>query len=207
MKKSPIWIMYTGKSGDYVDPENSTIKAEGDRIWSESAGILEYARRCYEYVAANYRYLNPGTGVHPLSKLFEQGGGDCGNLSSIFISLLRHKGIPARHLVAYRTGGGGHVFADFFLEDYGWIPVDVTSKNSNRSGDYFGKVEGDSDCIILNRKLDLRLQVKDGELGTFGLLQGFFWWYWGSGTGDMSADYTVSAVPLVAGKSSVNSER
>jgi len=125
---SAMYHWYTGASGEYVDPHNSTIESIGDNIWKESSDLLDYSKRCYSYVAKNFQYLNPGTGLHPLSELLADGGGDCGNLSSIYISLLRYRGIPSRHSVIVRPDGSGHVGADFYSEQYGWVPVDVTSK-------------------------------------------------------------------------------
>ncbi len=193
--RSPIVAMYTGKCGNLIDPDNPTIKAVGDDLWAKSSNVLDYARRCYDYVASSYRYLNPNTGIHPISKILEDGGGDCGNLSSIFVSLMRHKGIPSRHLVAIKASGGNHVWADFFLEGYGWVPVDVTKKNADRSGDYFGNVTTNADHIILNRTLSIALDL-NGETKTVDLLQGHFWWYWGSGDGKMEAAYRVTASPI-----------
>lgn len=86
---SNIYQWYTGTSGEIVDPNNLTIQSIGDTLWDQSSDLLDYTKRCYEYVAQNFQYLNPGTGLHPLSELLANGGGDCGNLSSIYISLLR----------------------------------------------------------------------------------------------------------------------
>jgi len=56
--------------------------------------------------------------------------GDCGAQSMYFSALCRSLGIPAR-----TTGGwqlfsgnfGDHFWAEFFLPNYGWLPVDPTA--------------------------------------------------------------------------------
>lgn len=49
--------------GGYIDTSNPTIRSVSDRLWGESGGeILDYARLCYEYVAANFKYLYTDTG-------------------------------------------------------------------------------------------------------------------------------------------------
>lgn len=45
-----------------------------DRLWSESGGeILDYARLCYEYVAANFKYLYTDTGISPIATILSDG--------------------------------------------------------------------------------------------------------------------------------------
>ncbi|UQT32617.1 transglutaminase-like domain-containing protein [Parabacteroides distasonis] len=41
---------------------------------------------------------------------------------------MRAKKIPAKHIVTVRPDGSHHVWADFYLERYGWIPVDVNAR-------------------------------------------------------------------------------
>ncbi|MBN1996200.1 transglutaminase domain-containing protein [candidate division KSB1 bacterium] len=145
---SEIYQWFTGTSGNIVDPLNPDIKAIADPIWNNSPHIVYFAEKCYEYVAQNFQYLNPEIGLSPLATVLANGGGDCGNLSSIFISLLRYKKIPARHAVAMRPDGSYHVWAEFYLENYGWVPVDVTFKMSSPSRNYFGYYDGN--CIVVN---------------------------------------------------------
>ena len=178
-KGSDIYSKYTGKNGKFIDPNNDIIKGIADKLWKESYGnIISYARSCYEYVASNMKYLNANTGLHPLDKILSDGGGDCGNQASVFISLLRNKEIPARHVIMFRTDNTYHVRSEFFLAGYGWIPVDVNAKNMNPSGDYFGKVE--SDEIVANFDINLNVKLEENNNATIALLQTYAAWYWWS---------------------------
>lgn len=165
-----------GASDVYIVPTHPTINSIAQNIWSSSTDIVDYARRCYEYVAQNYNYLNPNTGLHPLSELLNNGGGDCGNLSSIYISLLRNKQIPSRHVVTIRPDGSQHVWAEFYLENYGWIPVDVTYKQSNPNGNYFGIYDGNG--IVVSKGICLQLEKAPGDAYQCVLFQNYDWWYW-----------------------------
>lgn len=178
---SEDYLLYTGASaGGYVDPNNAVIISVADSIWNLSQGIVNYAYNCYDYVAENYSYLNPNTGIHPLSAIISAGGGDCGNLSSVFISLLRNKGIPSRHVVSIFSNGECHVWAEFKIEGYGWIPVDVTYHQSNSYGNYFG-------CYNYNATVvgyDVgHTYSRWGENNTYisDILQNYHWWWWGNG--------------------------
>ncbi|MFA5113896.1 MAG: transglutaminase-like domain-containing protein [Candidatus Margulisiibacteriota bacterium] len=58
--------------------------------------------------------------------------GDCGAQSIYFAALCRSLGIPARCPGGLQTfpigqrGAGDHFWAEFYLPDYGWIPVDTS---------------------------------------------------------------------------------
>ena len=58
-KQSTEYKRFLGKRGEYVDPTNPHIVKIGNQIWDSSSNILDYAKKCYEYVASNYQYLNP----------------------------------------------------------------------------------------------------------------------------------------------------
>jgi hypothetical protein len=194
-QSSTVYQYYTGASGVYVDPTEARIKRIGDDLWAHSTNVIDYAYKCYQYVATHYRYLNPNTGIHPLVELLNQGGGDCGNLSSIFVSLLRYKNIPARHLVSMRPDANGHAWADFYLEGYGWVPVDVTYLNGNPGGNFFGRIGHDSNGVILSRELELPLAIKSDYNYTAALMQTYAWFYWGSGSG-IDASYKLTSTRL-----------
>lgn len=176
-KTSEIFKKYTKKNGDIIDPELKELQPIADSLWeSADSDIIQYAYLCYIYVAENMKYLNPNTGLHPLSKILTDGGGDCGNQASVFISLLRNKEIPSRHVVMMRPDNTFHIRAEFFIAGYGWIPVDPNGKNLNPDGDYFGKVY--SDEIVLNNEINISIDKPDNTTETIELFQTFLYWYW-----------------------------
>ncbi len=176
-----------------VAPGNAIITNVGDSLWALSSGIVDYAQRCYDYVAQNFSYLNPNTGIHPVSQVLAAGGGDCGNLSSIFVSLLRHKGIPSRHVVSYFSNGGTHVWAEFMIQDFGWIPVDVTYHMSDPTGNYFG--HNDYNAVVVGFDVDaLYSRWNSNDTYRTPLLQTYQWWFWGNG--NPSTTWQVSGSPI-----------
>jgi hypothetical protein len=173
---------YTAANLPYIDPAEPRIRAIADTLWRESGeNPLEFARRAYEYMAENYMYKNPNTGLHPLAALLDQEGGDCGNLSSIYISILRAKGVPARHLIAYGEGDKYHVWAEFLIEGFGWVPVDVTAKIGNINGNYFGMYSYTDRYVIVNNDPNIVVERQPADRYTVPLLQNFLWWVWGTG--------------------------
>jgi transglutaminase-like putative cysteine protease len=191
---APEYSRYTGARDVYVDPDNATITTIANSLATGNPDVLTYAKAAYEYVASHYQYLNPNTGLHPLAELLSAGGGDCGNLSSIYISLLRHRGIPSRHLVTIRPDGSYHVWADFLLQGYGWVPVDVTFKQSDPTGDYFGKISLGENGIIMDKQVWLSMDI-GGSTTELPLLQNYAWWFWVStSSSSVTTSYTLASV-------------
>ena len=118
---STIHKMYTAGWYDEIDLNNPTLLNVSKEIWDKSTDIYDYARKCFEYVDVNFYYTDKYNYTVPLTFLLETGGGNCFQFSQILITLLRMKNIPARYVRTWQ-----HTWAEFFLENYGWIPVDPT---------------------------------------------------------------------------------
>lgn len=177
------------QSGDYVVPGNSTIKAIADQLYAECGGNrLAYAEKCCDYVASHYKYLS-SSGLNTLEKILADGGGDCGNLSSIYISLLRAKGIPARHVIAI---GGNHVWSEFYIQDFGWVPVDVSIKTHyDPQGNYFGRYDGK--WIVVQRGVAMDYPTYSLGMKNFNILQNFRYWYWTNTSETMNITQDISS--------------
>ena len=170
---------FTGKVRPWIDPGNPEIQRISGTLSKKSKDTLDYVRQCYAYVTGNYQYLNPNTGIHSLSKILQNGGGDCGNLSSIFVSLLRCRKIPARHVIGVRPDNSPHVWSEFYLDNYGWFPADVTADLGKKSFRCFGN--WDDRCIVMHYDLGFKLRFPDGNRCDAAMLQNYFFFYRGSG--------------------------
>ncbi len=193
--KSEVCKKYLGKeSGDLINPNHESVKAVSDYLWKESGGnIIDYARRCYEWTATNITYGKSGRGLLTINELIKAKEGDCGNYCSVFISLLRAKGIPARHIVMIlpQEESDNHVCAEFYIPTYGWIPVDPTYKNGNPRGDYFGKFTGKT--IVMTTGINLDVRGPDGYNEIVPILQTYHnWWWYNSEGNDINIKYTKS---------------
>lgn len=193
--QSEIYKRYTIDKGEYIDTHNIRIKEISDNLWKESKGnIIDYARLCYEHVGANYKYLNPNTGIHKIAGILSNGGGDCGNLASIFVNLLRARQIPARHIVTVRPDGTFHVWADFYLEKYGWIPVDANMKLFHPEDNFFGYCCGDG--IVMSEDICQPIETEPGQTFNTTILQNFLYWYWSSAGAKITATHHVEGKPI-----------
>lgn len=171
--KSEPCKLYLGDRGEYIVTSNPYIVKTGDMLWAESEDVIDYARRCYEYVASNFKYIKGPW--RTLEKILKDGGGECGDFSTLVVNLLRYKGIPSRHNICVTVGGGYHVWVDFYLEGYGWVPLDATYKNGNPKGDFFGKYDGE--CIILMQDFCYDFGYDSENDLNVDILQDFYYWY------------------------------
>ena len=174
-KSGELYRRYTSARGEYVMPGHPRITQIIDQL-GDGTDVVEFARKAYDYVAKNFTYKNPLTGLHRLDDIFANGGGDCGNLSSIFISILRKKGIPARHVVGRKPNGDLHIFSEFYLEGHGWVPVDVTYRMSKPDVDYFGRIRANDRMIVFSRDVYLTVPTTE-QPKKVDLMQTYkFWW-------------------------------
>lgn len=173
---SVLYKEYTSEQLPDIAPNNEIAIKSADYLWKKSKGnILKYARMCYEEVAKALKYYDDPD-MLPFDKIIEKGGGNCGSFASTYITLLRAKGIPARHVIAYLQNRDNHIWAEFYLERYGWIPVDPTWHNGNPKEDYFGRYDGTA--IIIGRGLYNPLEYDNGVIHKVKSLQQGDSHYW-----------------------------
>lgn len=98
---------------------------------------LTKARALYDYIIDNMRYAKEGVyGTGDANYACDSKSGNCTEFHSLFISLARSAGIPARFAVgaaipSERNEGkvdGYHCWAEFFAEGK-WWPVDISEGN------------------------------------------------------------------------------
>jgi len=103
-------------------------------IGNETNPYLQ-AQKIYRYVSDTLPYshaphmLLEATGKPRSVYVLETGIGDCGAQSQYFAALCRSIGIPVRVPAGYQMilgPAGTHVWAEYYVEGYGWIPADVT---------------------------------------------------------------------------------
>ena len=168
-KNDPNYYYYVYSNLPFIDVRNEELMYISRVLEDKSSNKLDYAKNCYLYVAEMYDYGQALTGFKSLDYILHNQVGDCGNLTSIFVTLLRIEGIPARHLVGFRPNGSLHVWADFYLANYGWIPVDVTYKHDYPEGDYFGKVKFKEAGFIVHRDIGHAVYSLDSPMRIPGL--------------------------------------
>ena len=135
---------------------------------------LAKARAIYDYVFANMKYDKTGTGWGHGDVLYacDAKKGNCTDFHSLFISMARSQGIPARFQIGFplpvsQTAAeipGYHCWAEFFDPQYGWVPVDISEawKHPEKKDYFFGAHDANRIQFSIGR--DLRLNpAQHGE--------------------------------------------
>jgi hypothetical protein len=134
------------------------------------------AKKIYSYLLETYSFREGLVYRNPLGQM-EDSSIDAYGYSILFCALLRNAGIPARPLSGYVVYGDKevqpHFWAEFYLEKFGWVPVDpvlgdgVEYENfpfaENPEKFYFGNI--DNHHILVSRGAVDTVQIKpDGKL-------------------------------------------
>ena len=159
-----------------AEERDSYLIADGQSDWKEAAfqewmksngptrqvgeSQVDFGRRTFLALKRHYRYIYHSTMDRRASVVCRAGATDCGGFASLFVSILRSNGIPARALVgrwaiSSKPGetlgdikyGQQHVKCEFFADGVGWVPVDLSSAilhdKSPAGLEYFGQDKGD----------------------------------------------------------------
>lgn len=135
---------------------------------------LSIARHLYNRVDDHVRYdkSQPGYGNGDVLWVCDSRFGNCTDFHSLFISLARSRGLPARFEIGFPlppergvgTIGGYHCWALFHVADKGWVPVDISEadKHPEMKEYYFGNLTADRVTFTTGRDIDLVPQ-QDGK--------------------------------------------
>jgi transglutaminase-like putative cysteine protease len=115
-----------------LGPTDGTVKENSDEITEGKTTILSKAIAIYDYLVEhgerdpNLNFCGNGD----VCELLQNLRGKCVDFSSVFVALARSAGVPSREVLGTRISNEGditgayHCRAEFYLPNYGWIPVD-----------------------------------------------------------------------------------
>jgi transglutaminase-like putative cysteine protease len=158
---------------DRLVPIDGRMKELADENTRGKQGTIERAYALYDYVFETVRYDKSGTGWGRGDALWvcDAKHGNCTDFHSLFISMARAEGIPARFEIGFPlpTGSAGnipgyHCWAEFFSNGPGWVPVDISEawKDPRKHDYFFGTLDANRVQFSVGR--DLVLQPRqDGE--------------------------------------------
>lgn len=140
---------------------------------------LEKARAIYDYVIGHMAYdkQTPGWGRGDTLRACHVGKGNCTDFHSLFISLARASGVPARFQIGTPLPegkpqgeiSGYHCWAEFYLEGTGWVPVDASEawKDKSRLDYFFGTYDPNRLALSTGRDIRLTPSASNGPVNIF----------------------------------------
>ncbi len=170
---------------DRLVPVNGRIRQLAKEITKGKKDGLEKVRALYDYIINELTYSKDDPkvcGIGDSLLTLEHKKGICTDYHSLFISLVRSLGIPAKFEIGFRIPtdaqegklNGYHCWAKFYLlpkapacrlgrdsstakKDKGWIPVDISEadKHPEKKDYFFGHI--DENRVHLTTGRDIRL--------------------------------------------------
>ena len=140
-KSSQVYQKYTAFDG----PHYKYLPIAKEIVGNETNPFRQ-SEMVYDWIIERY----PWAGAREYSTLdcipqyvLDHGYGDCGQVSLLYISLMRSLGVPARWESGWMLHPGEknyHDWAEVYFEGVGWVPVDTS----------FGRYRHDSDQRVHN---------------------------------------------------------
>lgn len=129
----PVEIREYLKSTHFI-PTDGKVKEIASSITNDKQSISEKARAVYQWVVEN-TVRDPsvrGCGTGEIEVVLARRGGKCADISTVFVSIARAAGVPAREVFGLRLGKkdnqdmskGHHCWSEFYVPGYGWVPAD-----------------------------------------------------------------------------------
>jgi len=138
---------------ELIESNNSRIISLAYNLTNNVGSWYEKAVQIYNFVYRHMHYEEQDEEKGALWAL-ENGAGDCSEYSYLFVALCRAAGIPATIQAGFsfhranETLEDGHMWAEYYLENYGWIPVDVTWRLFDAIDDkHFSSIQSVPDVI------------------------------------------------------------
>ena len=113
-------------------PNTGIVKEVADEVTDGKTTILSKATAIYDYLVEhgerdpNLNFCGDGD----VCELLQVLKGKCVDFSSVFVALSRTSGVPAKEILGTRISKDGditgayHCRAEFYLPNFGWVPVD-----------------------------------------------------------------------------------
>ncbi len=129
-KQSEIYKKHI-RPEELIESNNSAIMSLARNLTKDIDCWHRRAQRIYDFVDQHMHYETQDSAKGALWAL-KNGVGDCSEYSYLYVALCRAAGLPARIQAGFafhhasNNVEDGHMWAEYYIENYGWIPVDVT---------------------------------------------------------------------------------
>ncbi|MFP4565815.1 MAG: transglutaminase domain-containing protein [Spirochaetaceae bacterium] len=154
--RSAEFVRRYTEADELLPVNDEAIRAEAARLRRVARSPYVRARRTYERVL---EVLSPvaRVGVVPPVEALQEGSANAYGYAALTVSLLRAQEIPARLVAGYLVCGSEaverHYWAEFYIERFGWVPLDPAAADGAVCEDfampedpvsfYFGNTDAD----------------------------------------------------------------
>jgi transglutaminase/protease-like cytokinesis protein 3 len=165
--ESPEISLYR-RASDRVPSDNDEISALAATIVGRQTNLYQKARLIYNWLLANINIEAGNTETTALQTLEFKAGGSYG-AALLYCALCRAAGLAAAPLAGVLVDRypetTQHYWAQVWLPNFGWLPVDVALGQSQDSQYYFGSVDSSRIAFTLG-ETTLKAMEPEGHTGT-----------------------------------------
>jgi hypothetical protein len=121
---------------DFTSQKFRAWQSEQNLKRNQGERDLDFAHRAMDAMVKTFTYRFDQKSDRSASAVCKAGWSDCGGLATVYVSILRANGIPARCLSG-RTlkPDGPHIRMDFYSDGVGWVPGDPSVAIAENSAD------------------------------------------------------------------------
>jgi len=166
---------------DELVPIDGPIAEEARQVVGDASGLtnLQKAELLYNHLLKTMKYDKSGVGWGHGDALYacSARAGNCTDIHSLFIGMARSLGIPSRFTIGFplpETGdtvsiSGYHCWAEFYDDDHGWLPVDISEaiKHPEKADYFFGRIDANRVAFTKGRDIKLESAGKSHSLNYF----------------------------------------
>ncbi|MFC1717790.1 transglutaminase-like domain-containing protein [Candidatus Poribacteria bacterium] len=148
-------------------PIDGKIAKEANAVVRGFEKPFLWAELLFNHIVATLEYdkSETGWGSGDALRARDIRAGDCTDFHSLFIGEARSLGIPARLIMGFPlpsedkegTIPGYHCWAEFYIDDHGWIPVDASEarRNWDKKDSYFGNIDAHRIGFTIGRDIHI----------------------------------------------------
>ncbi|MFQ5607953.1 MAG: transglutaminase-like domain-containing protein [Candidatus Zixiibacteriota bacterium] len=164
---------------DRLAPIDGPIAEEARGVIGEDMETLAKARALYDHLFTTMSYDKSGEGWGRGDAIYacDVRSGNCTDIHSLFIAMARSSGIPARFVMGFPLPPGDsageipgyHCWAEFYVDDLGWIPVDISEaiKHPEKKDYFFGRLDPNRVAFTIGRDIKVKTSAGNEELNYF----------------------------------------
>ncbi len=174
---SDLLEAYTARNR-FVDGNDSRVQKIADTLLPATAPVGKHLKTLYNHVVSKLAYANPIRGLYAFHDALTLESVDCGGFSTLLISLLHARKIPARLVVGFfaskKSYDSMHAWLEALLPNGTWMPLDPSQDHLFRRGrdrtksGRFGAIG--SDHIVTSVGCDIPIPIR-GVVHRIDLLQ------------------------------------
>lgn len=158
---------------DSLIPLNNRIRNEANKALEGEQDKEAQVKAFYDYLINTMTYDKSGEGWGKGDAIYACNAkkGNCTDFHSLFMGMCRTQKIPTRFQIGFpvpaekpeATIHGYHCWAEFFLPEQGWAPVDISeaSKNEAKREYYFGNLDANRVNFSTGRDIPVKVNEKD----------------------------------------------